>query len=1153
MENPSMNHRTRPFVRALRSLAAVGAAAAAASLLPAVSAQVASSAVDPRTLAKYDKNGNGLLDPAERAALQADEAKAAAAVKAASASPAADDKVIELSPFQVTASEDKGYLAANTLSGTRLNSKIEDLGASITVVTKQQLLDTAAVDINDVFLYEANTEGTGTYTAFSVDRNGGVNDSVQGSPATANRIRGIDSANTSRGNFASNSSIPMDAYNVDAVEISRGPNSNIFGLGNTSGTVNIINSQANLTRQITSAMLRADSYGGYRTSFDVNRPIFAQKLAVRLSGVYESKAFQRKPSDEITRRGQAAVTYRPFSTTTIRGTYESYHNYARRPNSVTPRDAVSYWKAVGSPTWDPTTQIATYANGTRMGPYTQAQDGILPIGLLSNGTGFYNRPSIYVDGGAVQFWSVNRTGSVPTTGTFAGIPTPDNPNTNLRFLESGTDIQRQRSALFPLYVMTSITDQSLYDWTSVNFVAPNYNKDKADIYTVEFEQIAFQNQNHLLAFRGGWMREDHDNYSRNFIGGTNAVLYVDVNEKLLDGRANPYFKRPYVAASEPTMSNRPTINDTQSADLAYQLTPSGLPRLLSWIGKQSVAGHAEVRRIDTATYRYRDAVLSDHTWINLQNRTGVTAARAYYKYYVGDAQGSNIDYAPADIYGLSGKHNLTWFNAATNQWVNEAATIGETGVTPSDRVRREIRTQSATAQSFFFGNRLVTTFGLREDTNRSRNSNGAVIDAGTGLIDYSPLRVWGPWLEKSGKTKTAGGVIRPLRDVGFVDRAASEGSGLGRFLAQTARSASFHLNRSDSFQPAVTQYNLKGEPLPNPTGRGKDFGVSFSLFDNKLYVRLNRYENFQQNARNGDAGIVATRAIRLDTGRSGNGNDSFDFEEWATNLANARFTAQGVTPTAAQTSSAVAKIMGLEEGYIDTLVGKSITETSDIEAKGMELEVNYNPNRNWRFKVTGAQQKAIDTNISPGVQEYIDRRMPVWTSVMDDAGLNWWTTRLGSGGVPRDFFIGSVQAPLKLAIANQGKPRSQVREWRFNTLMNYTITEGKFRGATLGGAVRWEDKASIGFRGAAPEADGVVRSLDKTRPIYDQTRFYVDLSAGYQLRLFSNKVRTRVQLNVRNALEGGRLQAVAVNPDGAPYAYRIIDPRQFILTTTFDL
>ncbi len=1126
------------------------ALAAVVTTLPAQTAL----AVKPTAaqLARYDKNQNGRLDADELAALEADEARTAAAASSA-ATASGKDNIIELSPFQVSGSADRGYLAANTLSGTRLNSKIEDLGASITVVTKQQLLDTAAVDINDIFLYEANTEGTGTYTAFTVDRNGGVNDSVQGSPATANRIRGIDSANMARGNFASTSSIPLDSYNIDAVEISRGPNSNIFGLGNTSGTVNVIQSQANLSRQISSFTLRGDSYGGYRSSFDVNRPIFSQKLAVRMSGVYESKAYQRKPSDDISRRGQVAVTYRPFAKTTIRGSYESYHNYARRPNSVTPRDAVSYWQAVGSPTWDPTTQIATYANGTRLGPYTQAQDGILPIGLLSNGTGFYNRPSIYVDGGAVQFWSVNRTGSVPTTGIFAGIPTPDNPNTNLRFLESGTDLQRQRSALYPLYVTPGITDRSLYDWTSLNFVAPNYNQDKADIYTVEFEQVLIQNQNHLLAVRGGWFREDHDNYSRNFIGGTNAVLYVDVNEKLLDGRPNPYFKRPYIGASEPTLFNRPTVNDIQSADVAYQFTPRQLPKLLSWIGPQNLAGHAETRRIDTATYRYRDAVLDDHTWINLQNRTGVTAARAYYKYYVGDAQGANMDHAPADVYGLAGKYDFTWFNAATNRWVNEPAQIGQTGVTPSNRTRREIRTQSATTQNFFFNNRLVTTFGLRQDTNRSRDSNGAVVDATTGLLDYSPLQTWGPWLEKSGKTKTAGAVVRPLRGVEFVERTARDGGGVGRFFAQAVSSASVHYNKSDSFQPATTQYNLLGDALPNPTGKGRDYGIAFSLFDNRLYLRLNRYENSQINARNGDAGIVATRAIRMDTGRSGNGNDSFNLETWATLLANSRFATQGVTPTAAQTSSAVAKIMGLPEGFLDTLVGKSITETSDIEAKGLELELNYNPNRNWRFKFTGAQQKSIDTNISPRVQEYLDRRLPIWTTLKDDAGVEWWTTRIGSGGVPRDFYTGSVSAPLKLAIANQGKPRSQVREWRFNGLTNYTFTEGRLKNLSLGGAMRWEDKAAIGFMGAAPEADGVVRSLDRDRPVYDKTRAYFDFSAGYNLKLFNGKVRTRLQLNVRNVLENGRLQAVAVNPDGSPFAYRIIDPRQFILTTTFDL
>jgi outer membrane receptor protein involved in Fe transport len=1093
---------------------------------PAMRAQSApSAAVDAQSLAKYDKNQNGRLDPDESAAMQADAAK----IPVAPSASGNFGEIIELSPFQVTADDDKGYLATNTLSGTRLNSKLEDLGASITVITKQQMLDTAVLDINDIFLYEANTEGTGNFTLFTVDRNGGVNDSVQSDPATANRIRGLDSANTARGNFASNSSIPIDLYNTEAVEISRGPNSNIFGLGNTSGTVNIIGTQANLTRQISTLMLRADSSGGYRTSLDLNRPLFRGKLAARVSAVYESKGFERKPATELIRRQQGALTYKPFSNLTVRSTYEAYHNYARRPNAVTPRDAVTYWKSVGSPAWNPINQMVTYADGRRLGPFTAAQDATLPLGLLAQGSNFYNRPSIYVDNGAIQFWSVNRTGSVPTTGVFAGIPTPDNPNTNIRFLESGTDLQRLRGSTMPLFVTPSITDKSLYDWSSVNFVAPNYSKSKADIYTFELEYFLVRTRHQLLAARAGWFREDTDNYSRNFIGGTNAVLYVDVNEKLLDGRDNPYFKRPYLAASEPTLFQRPNINDIQSADLAYQITPSKLPRLLSWIGTQKLAAHGETRRIDTATFRYRDAITDDHRWINLQNRTGVTAARAYYKYYVGDNQGQGIDQAPPAIYGLSGNYPFTWLNAQTNQWVNEGATIGEAGITPSNRTRREIRTMSATTQNFFFDDRIVTTFGLRKDKNRSRDSNGATVDPATGFLNYDALRVWGTWLEKSGNTKTSGVVVKPLRWFNV------------------------HFNKSDSFQPAISQYNLYGEALPNPTGQGRDYGLTFSLFDRRLNFKINRYDTTQFNSRGGDAGIVATRAVRLETGRTANGNDSFNLENWATLLANSRFAAQGIVPTAVQTSSAVAKIMNLPEGFIDNLVGKSIAETSDIAAKGLELEVNFSPTRNWTMKFTGAQQKSIDSNISPRLQQYINERLPVWQALKDDAGVNWWTSRIGGAGVPQDFYIGSVSAPLKLAIANNGKPRSQVREWRFNALTNYNFTEGRFKNFGIGGAVRWEDQAAIGFRGAAPEADGVIRSLDPTKPLLDKARTYFDFSANYNLRLHHNKIRARVQLNIRNVFESGRLQAVAVNPDGQPFAYRIIDPRQFILSTTFDL
>ena len=80
-----------------------------------------------------------------------------------------------------------------------------------------------------------------------------------------------------------------------------------------------------------------------------------------------------------------------------------------------------------------------------------------------------------------------------------------------------------------------------------------------------------------------------------------------------------------------------------------------------------------------------------------------------------------------------------------------------------------------------------------------------------------------------------------------------------------------------------------------------------------------------------------------------------------------------------------------------------------------------------------------------------------------------------------------------------------------------------------------------------------MRSLDASKPIYDRARFAVDLSTSYGFRLFKDRVRAKVQLNVRDVLENGRLQRVAINPDGSTYAYRIIDPRQFILSTSFDL
>ena len=119
-------------------------------LLLATGLSAQTAPIDP-SLTKYDANKNGRLDPEEIAAKEAAERTPPGAVSTSASATAADETVV-LSPFEVV-SQDRGYYASSTMSGTRLNSKVEDLASSISVVTKEQMSDFALLDINDIFLY----------------------------------------------------------------------------------------------------------------------------------------------------------------------------------------------------------------------------------------------------------------------------------------------------------------------------------------------------------------------------------------------------------------------------------------------------------------------------------------------------------------------------------------------------------------------------------------------------------------------------------------------------------------------------------------------------------------------------------------------------------------------------------------------------------------------------------------------------------------------------------------------------------------------------------------------------------------------------------------------------------------------------------------
>ena len=247
--------------------------------------------------------------------------------------------VVTLTPFEVASEKDSGYYASNTMAGTRINSKVEDLGASITVVTRQQLLDTASTDINDIFRYESNTEGTYDFT--SQLSNATTNDAIQSSPQTAVRVRGVGSPNMMIDNFAMTARIPINSYNLESVEISRGPNSTLFGLGNPSGSVNLNRAVANLTRNTNTLTLRADSYGGHQSTIDFSRVILKNELAIRIAAIDMSNAFVRKPSYDLTKRLYGDLIFKPFKKTRINLSWEHYQQKRQTPNFLTPRDDVS--------------------------------------------------------------------------------------------------------------------------------------------------------------------------------------------------------------------------------------------------------------------------------------------------------------------------------------------------------------------------------------------------------------------------------------------------------------------------------------------------------------------------------------------------------------------------------------------------------------------------------------------------------------------------------------------------------------------------------------------------------------------------------------------------------------------------------------------
>lgn len=163
-----------------------------------------------------------------------------------------------------------GYTAARTTTATKTETLIKDIPQSLTVITRQQADDQGAKSLGQVLTYVP-----GVNVALGEGHRDQI--TIRGQQTTADFfLNGVrDDAEYYR-----------DLYNIEAVEVLKGPAAMIFGRGGGGGVVNRTQKEANGVpiRDVTASY---GSYNSKRTTIDVGDAI-SSTAAFRINAMYEN-------------------------------------------------------------------------------------------------------------------------------------------------------------------------------------------------------------------------------------------------------------------------------------------------------------------------------------------------------------------------------------------------------------------------------------------------------------------------------------------------------------------------------------------------------------------------------------------------------------------------------------------------------------------------------------------------------------------------------------------------------------------------------------------------------------------------------------------------------------------------------------------------
>lgn len=533
----------------------------------------------------------------------------------------ADDEgeIFELSPFSVEASSDTGYRASRTLAGGRTATEIKDVGTSIEVLTKDYLDDVGATNIEEFMQYTTGGEvggSAGNITGFGETQTGDASTTAARANPSANvRVRGIAAPDSVRNYYKT--SIPMETYNTDRIDINRGANSMLFGLGSPAGLINS-NYQKAVMNDKSKINFDFDSEGSVRTALNFNRELVDGKLAVRVAALRNRKKYHQNPSYRDDDRIYGAITFKPLENTTLRAHFEDGEVYGNAPDTLLPSHAIDSFIEYRTPV-DVFYNLQTF--GDSAGPDAEQYAALTPeeqarfvdpdsdAALAIGGSRMFGFATVY-DGA---------NGSDPS---FAFRPQFNSgwiEEGNSFWDPEGTNMVNGDAPEMQFYRnMRNVTGttgpaQGFTDLETFNFAEENFGGN-TDFYSHDFrtynvalEQLFLNGQ---VGFEIGYDFEEKENASMANFNGWKGEFQIDINQTLLlpatnaDGTfktdaegnvvsevmANPNFGRPYYL-SESTRSasfeERETYRATAFARYDFE---DKHDNFLKWLGSHTVTG-----------------------------------------------------------------------------------------------------------------------------------------------------------------------------------------------------------------------------------------------------------------------------------------------------------------------------------------------------------------------------------------------------------------------------------------------------------------------------------------------------------------------------------------------------------------------------------